>query len=318
MPFRIVSGNIVDMKVDAIVNAANKSLLGGGGVDGAIHKAAGPELKEECWGLHGCKTGEAKITKGYRLFAKYVIHTVGPVYYGGGHGERKNLQSCYRNSLALAKQYRCESLAFPLISSGVYGYPKDEALEIAVSCIKEFLLENEMDIYLVIYGKNDFLLPKALKDGLDEGLEKAEQFQKAHYGATPSFKPRMLKREMAMNASFSPKERDESFSEMLMRKIDEKGLTDAECYKKANIDRRLFSKIRSDWLYRPKKETVIAFAFALELPFPEIEEMLRKAGLAFSGVYLFDRIVLYFIEKHDYDIYALNQVLFSYDQPLVP
>lgn len=316
MPFRIVLGNIVEMKVDAIVNAANKSLLGGGGVDGAIHEAAGPGLLAECLALLGCETGEAKITKGYELPAKYVIHTVGPIYDDGEHGEKEKLESCYRQSLKLAKEHACESIAFPLISGGIYGYPKEEAIQVAISCIREFLIDNEMDIYLVIYKKRDFRLPKSLSEGLEEGLLEAQRtLESRHY---PRRGERLFRRNLARMAFAPEKERDESFSEMLLRKIDEKGLSDAECYKKANVDRRLFSKIRSDPLYHPKKETVIAFAFALELPLPEIEEMLRKAGLAFSGVFMFDRIVLYFIEKHNYDIYELNQVLFANDQPLVP
>ena len=175
MPFQIIRNDITKMKVDAIVNAACPTLLGGGGVDGAIHQAAGPELLAECRTLHGCQTGDAKITKGYHLPCRWVIHTVGPVWHGGSHGERELLASCYRKSLALAVEYRLESIAFPLISSGAYGYPKEEALEVAVDTIRAFLKDHDLDVYLVIFQKSDYQLSKGLVEDISSFLNEKKK-----------------------------------------------------------------------------------------------------------------------------------------------
>lgn len=329
MPLHIVRNDITLMKVDAIVNAANETLLGGSGVDGAIHRAAGPALLEECRTLGGCRTGQAKLTKGYRLPAKYVIHTVGPVWRGGGCGERELLASAYRASLELALAHGCESVAFPLISAGVYGYPKDRALNVAVDAIGNFLLSHDMTVYLVIFNRTASILAGKLFADITayiddryvsehaDGREEQRRRRLAALDALPMAEelapcaPAPGTLEEALGTL------DESFSQMLLRKIDEAGLTDAQCYKKANIDRKLFSKIRSDVHYRPSKPTAMAFAVALELPLEEAREMLQKAGFAFSRASRFDIIVEYFIAHKNYNVLAINEALFAFDQSLL-
>ena len=330
MPLKIVRNDITTMKVDAIVNAAKESLLGGGGVDGAIHRAAGPELLAECRTLGGCKTGQAKITKGYRLPAKFVIHTVGPVWQGGSHGERELLVSAYRSSLELALSNHCETVAFPLISSGVYGYPKDQALKVAVDTIGDFLLAHDMTVYLVIFDRAAYTIGGKLFSDIAAYID--DHYVDAHTDSQETQDRRMAVASMSMeeeewmpgpctSAPFGLDEAlsklDESFSQMLLRKIDERGMTDAQCYKKANIDRKLFSKIRSDIHYKPSKPTAMAFAIALELPLEEAREMLGKAGFAFSHASKFDIIVEYFIANRNYNIYEINEALFAFDQSLL-
>ena len=328
MPLQIVRTDITTMKVDAIVNAANESLLGGGGVDGAIHRAAGPELLAECRTLGGCKTGQAKITKGYRLPAKFVLHTVGPIWRGGSHGERELLASAYRASLELALANRCETVAFPLISSGVYGYPKDQALKVAVDTIGDFLMAHDMTVYLVVFDRVAYAIGGKLFADIAAYID--DRYVDAHTDSRETQRRRMALTSMPMEeeewatAAAAPfgldealSKLDESFSQMLLRKIDERGMTDAQCYKKANIDRKLFSKIRSDIHYKPSKPTAMAFAVALELPLEEAREMLEKAGFAFSHASKFDIIVEYFIAHQNYNIFEINEALFAFDQSLL-
>lgn len=326
MPLELVRNDITKMKVDAIVNAANSSLLGGGGVDGAIHAAAGPELFEECLTLGGCKTGSAKITKGYRMPCKYIIHAVGPQWRGGKHGEKELLESCYQTSLELAKSHQCESIAFPLISAGIYGYPKDQALKVAMDVIRDFLFENEMMVYIVIFDKAAYQISEKLFADIAEYID--DNYVDAHTDyrrESMRLQAPTMAYEVCESKCLMPEEdldsklkmMDESFSEMLLRKIDEKGMTDAECYKKANIDRKLFSKIRSNMQYKPSKQTAIAFAIALELDLDETEDMLRKAGFALSHSNKFDVIIEYFISHGNYNVFEINQVLFAFDQSLL-
>ena len=336
MPLQMIRNDITKMNVDAIVNAANTSLLGGGGVDGCIHRAAGPELLAECRTLHGCETGSAKITKGYRLPCKYVIHAVGPRWRDGRHREQELLESCYRTSLNLAKENGCQSVAFPLISSGIYGYPKDQALKVAVDTISTFLLENEMMVYIVIFDRKAYQIGGKLFADIAAYID--DRYVEEHTDSRAAQRRRLeaLSEESCFEAApvpLPPEEIckscssqsleealgqiDESFSEMLLRKIDESGMTDAQCYKKANIDRKLFSKIRSDKFYKPSKPTVLAFALALELPLAQMQEMLGKAGFTLSHSSKFDIIVEYFVERGNYNVYEINEALFAFDQSLI-
>ncbi len=337
MPFNIIREDITKVKCDAIVNAANTSLLGGGGVDGAIHKAAGRGLLAECKTLGGCGVGEAKLTKGYNLPSKYIIHTVGPIWKGGRQGEEKLLRSCYSECLRIADENKFESLAFPIISAGAYGYPKAEAFEIAVDEIKKFLETSDMLVTIVVFDKYVFELSREKFGDVEAFIDSNyTESLKNKFGRTyglfnrprrdececetaaymPDFSVCANKAPTAVSAE--PKfVLDESFSQMLLRLIDEKGMTDAECYKKANIDRKLFSKIRSDVHYKPSKATAVAFAVSLELSLHQTEELLMKAGYALSDSFMFDVIVKYYIERKIFDIYTINQVLFSHDQKLL-
>ena len=336
MPLQIIRNDITKMSVDAIVNAANTSLLGGGGVDGCIHRAAGPELLAECSTLHGCETGGAKITKGYRLPCKYVIHAVGPRWRDGKHREQELLESCYRISLNLAKENGCQSVAFPLISSGIYGYPKDQALKVAVDTISAFLLENEMMVYMGIFDRKAYQISGKLFADIEAYID--DRYVEEHTDRRAEQRRRLeaLAEESYFEAALAPMppeticesysgqsleealgQMDESFSEMLLRKIDESGMTDAQCYKKANIDRKLFSKIRSDKFYKPSKPTALAFAIALELPLAQMQEMLGKAGFTLSHSSKFDIIVEYFVERGNYNVYEINEALFAFDQSLI-
>ncbi len=332
MPLTIVRNDITKMEVDAIVNAANESLLGGGGVDGAIHAAAGPGLLAECRKLKGCRTGDAKITGGYNLPAKYVIHTVGPIYRNGKRGERELLISCYRKSLELAKANEVESIAFPLISAGVYGYPKQEAFDIAVSVIREFLTENDMTVYLVVFDPDVLAISKGQFSEIREYIsdaqvrrqmqldrERRRGMQQMHAQSIALPRAAAEKKAPAKPANLSEwlARSDESWRSMLFRCIDERQLSDPAVYRKANIDRRLFSKIRSNENYQASKPTVLALALALELPREEIDELLMKAGYALSDSNTFDLIIAYFIDRGEYDVMKINEALFSFDQSLL-
>jgi O-acetyl-ADP-ribose deacetylase (regulator of RNase III) len=326
------------MTVDAIVNAANTALQEGGGVCGAIFSAAGArELQAACDKLAPIETGGAVITSGFKLPAKYVIHAAGPIYRGGKHGEETQLRGAYVNSLRLAVENGCESVAFPLISSGIYGYPKADALRVATDAIRDFLRENDLDVYLAVFDRAAFTVSESLIGAVQSYIDEhyveerrdlrrvLPDFERDSLGAdeksivSVNYPAQQMAESVAapQNLADIVGHLDEPFSETLLRLIDASGRTDAEVYKRANIDRRLFSKIRGNAHYAPSKQTVLAFAVALELTLPQTADLLERAGFALSHSRKFDVIVEYFIAGGRYDVFEINEVLFSYDQALL-
>lgn len=349
MPFQLILSDIVTMTVDAIVNAANTELKRGGGVCGAIYDAAGVDaLETACEEIGFCAVGEAVITPGFQLDARYIIHTPGPVWKGGTAGEAEKLRQCYVSALDLAIQNGLESIAFPVISSGIYGFPKQEAIQIATDTIVTYLKDHDLLVYLVLYRQDSFEWTNSsrVKFAIDayiethyeesfgitfersayfnrsEHFDGSEQLEASVDGAPQDVtKPKSLISSDEMKHEFRLKrllkQLDESFSQCLLRLIDERGLTDVQTYKRANVDRKLFSKIRSDQYYKPSKGTALAFCIALELSFEQTQDLLMRAGYSLSKCSKFDVIIRYFIENSIYDIHEINQILFMYDQPLL-
>ena len=329
MPFEIVRNDIVNMKVDAIVNTANPRPIIGAGTDKAVHDKAGARLLLARKEIGNIAVGEAAITPAFDLDANYVIHTAGPIWKDGRSGEEDLLASCFRNSLGIAKKKACESIAFPLISTGSYGFPKPLALQIAVREISSFLMENEMQVYLVVFEKQSFELSEKLFKSVSSYIDANYVSDKMNleYGTSKLRRfdyEEMLLRESSYeitskmpNLDGMLNNLDKGFSETLLALIDRTGEKDSEIYKKANVDRKLFSKIRNNADYRPSKTTAIAFAIALELSMDETDDLLARAGIALSQSNKFDVIVRYFIENKKYDIFELNSVLFEFDQPLI-
>lgn len=324
MPFEIVRNDITKMDVDAIVNAANSKLKKGGGVCGAIFEAAGENSMAAALRKYkGCAPGDAVITKGFGLPSRYVIHTVGPVWEGGKKGEENILKSCYRNSLTLALDKGLESIAFPLLSSGAFGYPKSKALQAAISSISEFLMEHDMTVYLVVFDKKAFVLSGRLFREVKAYITDSYADRARMPSTRDSYidrdyelieHPKVMLQESSVSLEAFVNKLDTSFSEMLLKLIDKKGLTDPEVYKKANIDRKLFSKIRNNPRYRPSKNTALALCIALGLNLDQTTDLLKRAGLALSPSNRFDMIVQYFIMEENYDIYELNSVLFYFEE----
>ena len=383
MPFHIIRDNITRVHADAIVNTANPEPVYAGGTDSAIYHAAGRDrLLAERKKIGRINPGQAAFTPAFALHAKYIIHTVGPVWQGGDRGEFELLASCYRNALGIARRLGCESIAFPLISTGVYGFPKDRALEIALREISVFLEKSEMDVTLVVFDRQSFDLSAGLAADIRQYINEnyvteqtAEEYaiddqylgQSLNQTLRPAARRELQRRSARHSRLESPSRKSdakdsspqgekpdyllreegaayepdqsvssaparprpqrslqdvmsqvgESFQECLLRLIDQRGLTDAQVYKRANIDRKLFSKIRCNPHYIPRRKTIISLAVALELNIDEMTDLLLKAGIALSPGSKFDLIIRYCVENQIYDSMTINAILFDYDQPLL-
>ena len=343
MPFEIVRNDITNMQVDAIVNSANPKPIVGLGTDSSIHAAAGPELLAARQRIGSIAPGMAAITPAFRLQAKYVIHTVGPVWDGGNYGEEQLLRNCYDNSLKLAQEHSCTSVAFPLIATNNYSFPKEKALQIAVSAFSAFLMENDMQIYLVVFDRSAFKLSEKLFQSITSYIDQhyVDEWERTIYGPEGNTRrQRMLRRQDAqlytascMQEKMLPcgnipkpkedslpdwlKQADAGFSETLLNLIDKTGHKDSTIYKKAHVSKQHFSKIRNNPHYKPSKETAIAFALALELNVEQTNDLIGRAGYTLSNSSKFDLIIRYFIEQGNYNVVEINCVLFEYDQSLL-
>ena len=342
MPFEIVRNDITKMTVDAIVNTANPRPVIGLGTDSMIHEAAGPSLLIARQSIGRIDVGGAEITPAFALQAKYVIHTVGPVWDGGGYGEEESLRNCYDNSLKLAVANNCKSIAFPLISTGNYGFPKDKALQIAISAFSTFLLEHEMQIYLVVFDRTSFMLSEKLFQSVASYIDEhyVDECEVAAYGVSENVRSyRRRRRDMEICESSAAcdellpcapigaskslsledmlKQTDAGFAETLLNLIDKTGKKDSEIYNRANVSRQHFSKIRNNPNYRPTKPTAIAFAIALELDLEQTKDLIGRAGYALTNSSKFDVIIRFFIESGNYNMMDINTALFEFDQNLL-
>ena len=351
MPLKIIRQDITKIVCDAIVNPTNTELLPSGGADLALHRAAGKELLDDCRKIGSLSVGEAIITPAYRLPSKFVIHTVGPVWQGGLFGERVLLRSCYYEALRLAALHGCASIAFPLIASGAHGYPKDRVLKVATEVITEFLREHEMKVYILVYDKEAYEISEGLFREVGEYISKNLGTRDLYPLPSPrsaaylecdswafaesepcgicesreaiSSSPPTPRRLASYSSSSDElqnmlKNMDRSFAETLFHFIDERGISDVECYKRSNVDKKTFSKIKCKPDYRPSKVTAVSFAIGLRLNLEQTAELLASAGMCLSRSFVFDTVIEYFITSGNYEtVFDVNEVLYKLDQPLL-
>ncbi len=329
MPFQIIRNDITKVKADVIVNTANPKPIIGGGTDTAIYNAAGADkMLAERKKIGNIAVGDAAYTPAFDLDAKYVIHTVGPYWQGGDKGECDLLRSCYEKSLEIADKLKCKSIAFPLIATGVYAFPKDEALQIALSSIQKFLLTHDMTVTIVVFDKDSFELSGKLFAGIDEYIDEhyaADTADAEYLNEMPNSRSRYEREQMHLRRQ-QPKKTSlddvlqnpgESFKDMLARLIAERDMDDPQVYRKANIGRQLFSSIFCKKDYKPKKKTVLALAIALELDIPTTRKLLAAAGFALSDSDKSDLIIAYFIDNKRYNIGEINALLFDQGLPIL-
>ena len=335
MPLQIIRNDITKIPCDAIVNPSNQDLIPGGGTDAAIHKAAGPKLLEACKNVAPCPTGQARMTPAFLLPCKYVIHTSGPYWKGGRDKEEELLLSCYRECLGLAVKYNCRSVAFPLISSGLYGYPKDRVLRLALSAIGDFLLDHELDVILVVYDRESYSLGEKLFNGIevyidDNYVNLRRNFREGtHYIREERSRPAdaivygcaradVMMPPMAAKAAMpdidSYIKLDRPFAYKLCELINARGMDKTLCYKRANVSKQTWYKIETDPHYKPSKKTVISFAVALKLNLEETQDLLMSVGFTLSKSSLFDVIIMYCLEYGVYNVLEIDEILFNYDQ----
>ena len=314
MPLSMQRGDITRMAVDAIVDPTDEVYSGSGGTDLAIHMAAGWALEEDVNRLPRLAVGAAVITNAYKLPAKYIIHTRGPIWEGGGRGEAEQLAACYRSCLRVARENGCRSVAFPLISGGTFGFPNDDALRIAKETISDFLREHEIDVTIVAYQRHTFNLGAKLfadiasyVDGTYLTLEAATPQGHARNSADTETE---ISLEMMLHHP------GETFSCMLARLIAERGMTPPACYKKARVHKSVYSKIMGNIHYQPAKITALAFALALELDWAQLRALVESAGYAMTHTSKFDIVIEYFVRRGDFDIDAINDALYELDPEL--
>ena len=341
MPFLMIRNDITKVAADAIVNPANRNLLQGSGTSRAIYQAAGEqELTASCEAIGRCDLGRAVCTPAFGLPAKYIFHAVCPAWQGGGFGEAEQLASAYHSALKLATKYHCESVAFPLLSSGNYGYPKEQAFRIAVDTITQYVMEHDLTVYLVLYDRDSLAVSRKLFASVEEYIDdhyvaqndESYQFDRRRRESVERRRWRLEEKAAPMleTAAAPPPPAvapmaarslenlmdnlGEGFTTRLLRLIDERGLKDSTVYKQSNISRQHFSKIQCNRDYNPKKKTVLAFAVGLHLSEDETIDLLKSAGYAFSDGSKRDWIVRYCLEQKIYNINQVNTLLFQWNQ----